>query len=223
VKVRGDLVANKNEEIETIYYRGRGLQDRRVWMMQLDKLRATVSSVEQLVDGFYMNAAKSGQVGGLRPSQPLTNYPIAVFTGVTGTKDRYNQVQLNQGAAGGADWIIQPAAGAPLVSRHQVTTDLTSVEKREQSIVKAVDFCAKFYRAGLQPYVGRYNVTQSYLDTLSAVVQGFGAWLVEEGKVVMAANLNNLIQSEDSPDTVLIDVSLEVFYPANYLRLTLVV
>jgi hypothetical protein len=39
----------------------------------------------------------------------------------------------------------------------------------------------------------------------------------------MAANLNNLIQSEDSPDTVLIDVSLEVFYPANYLRLTLVV
>ena len=223
VKIRGAEVASKDEEIETIYYRGKGIQDRRVWIQQLGKLRATVNSVEQLVEGFYMNAAKAGMVGGLPPQQPLTNYPIAVFTGVTDTKDRYNTMQLNQGAAGGADWVIQPNAGAPLVSRHQVTTDLTSIEKREQSIVKAVDFCAKFFRSGLDSYVGRYNITPAYLDTLSSVVQGFARWLVENGKVVMAANLNNLVQSEDAPDTVLIDVSLEVFYPGNYLRLTLVV
>lgn len=223
VKIRGAEVASKDEEIEAIYYRGRGFADRRVWIQQLGQLRATVNSIEQLVEGFYMNAAKAGMVGGLPPQQPLTNYPIAVFTGVTDTKDRYSTVQLNQGAAGGADWVIQPNSGSPLVSRHQVTTDLTSIEKREQSIVKAVDFCAKFFRSGLDQYVGRYNITPAYLDTLSSVVQGFARWLVEVGKVVMAANLNNLVQSEDSPDTVLIDVSLEVFYPGNYLRLTLVV
>lgn len=223
VKRRGALVASKNEEIEAIYNTGKAYQDRRVWMVQLDKLRATVNGIEQLIDGFYMNAAKAGQVGGLSPAQPLTNYPIAVFTGVTGTKDRYNTVQLNQGAAGGADWIIQAAAAAPLTSRHQVTTDLTSIEKREQSIVKAVDYCAKFFRVSLQQYVGRYNITPVYLDTLSSVVQGIARWLVEEGAVVADADLNNLIQSEDAPDTVLIDVSLEVWYPGNYLRLTLIV
>lgn len=223
VKIRGAVLATKSKEIETIYYRGAGFADRRVWMQQLGQLRATVGSVEQLVEGFYMCAAKAGMVGGLPPQQPLTNYPISVFTGVTDTKGRYTEVQLNQGAAGGADWVIQPNAGSPLVSRHQVTTDLTSIEKREQSIVKAVDFCAKFFRSGLNQYVGRYNITPAYLDTLSAVVQGYARWLVENGKVVMNANLNNLVQSEDAPDTVLIDVSLEVFYPGNYLRLTLVV
>lgn len=223
VKRRGALVASKNEEIEAIYYTGKAFQDRRVWMLQLDQLKATINGIEQLIEGFYACAAKAGQVGGLSPAQPLTNFPIAVFTGVTGTKDRYNTVQLNQGAAGGADWLIQQAANAPLVSRHQVTTDLTSIEKREQSIVKAVDYCAKFYRVTLTPYVGRYNVTPVYLDTLSTVVQGIGRWLVEDGAVVADADLNNLIQSEDSPDTVLIDVSLEVWYPGNYLRLTLIV
>jgi len=223
VKIRGTVVASKDEEIEAIYYKGQGFKDRRVWMQQLGQLVATVNSVDQLIEGFYMNAAKAGMVGGLPPSQPLTRYPIAVFTGVTDTKERYTTSQLNQGAAGGADWVIQPSEGAPLTSRHQVTTDLTSIEKREQSIVKAVDFCAKFFRMGLDQYIGRYNITPAYLDTLSTVVQGFARWLVEEGKVVMAANLNNLVQSEDSPDTVLIDVSLEVFYPGNYLRLTLVV
>jgi hypothetical protein len=223
VNIRGAAVANKDEEIEAIYYRGHGISDRRLWIQQLGQLRATVNSIEQLVAGFYMNAAKAGMVGGLPPQQPLTNYPISVFLGVTDTKDRYSTVQLNQGAAGGADWVIQPGVGAPLVSRHQVTTDLTSIEKREQSIVKAIDFCAKFLRGGLNSYVGRYNITPSYLDTLSTVVQGFLRWLVEEGGVVMAANLNNLVQSEDSPDVVIIDTSLEVFYPSNYLRLTIIV
>ena len=223
VKVRGAEVASTDEEIEAIYNKGQAFSDRRVWMMQLGQLRATVNSVDQLVAGFFMNAAKAGMVGGLPPSQPLTNYPISVFTGVTDTKDRYDTAQLNQGAAGGADWIIQASDTAPLVSRHQVTTSMTSIERREQSIVKAVDFCAKFFRSGLNQYVGRYNITPAYLDTLSTVVQGFARWLVEEGKVVMAANLNNLVQSEDQPDAVIIDVSLEVFYPGNYLRLTLVI
>lgn len=223
VKIRGAAITSKDEEVETVYYRGQGFSDRRVWMVQLDQLKATVSGIEQLVPGFYMTAAKVGQIGGLNPSQPLTNFPIAVFTGVTGTTDRYNATQLNKMAAGGADLIIQENANVPLTSRMQVTTRMTSIEEREQSIVKAVDYCAKFYRMSLKVYIGRYNITQAFLDTLSTVAQGLGRWLEEEGKVVAGAELNNLIQDEDNPDTVLVNVTIDPLYPCNYIVVTLVV
>lgn len=222
IKVRGALVADKNEEIETIVARGQAFLDRRLWMPQLDELRASIDGVESSIPGFYFAAAKAGMVAGNPPQTPLTNFPIAGFTGVTGSNDRYSDTQLNQGAAGGAEWIIQEAAGVPLQSRHQLTTNLTSIETREQSIVKAVDFCAKFMRIGLRNFIGRYNITPNFLDTLSAVVQGQLKWLMDH-KVIREGDLNNIIQDETNPDTVLIDVTIEPMYPCNYIRLTIII
>ncbi len=223
VKVRGATIATKGEEVETVYGRGQSFADRRMWMMQLDTLYATIGGITQEIPGFFMGAAKAGMVGGLNPALPMTNRAIAVFTAVTGTNDRYSTAQLNQMAAGGADLIVQETDGAALTSRMQVTTKMTSIAEREQSIVKAVDYCAKFYRTSLRKYIGSYNITQSFLDTLSSIIEGLSRWLVEEGKVVAGANMSNLLQDEDQPDTVLADVSLTVLYPANYIQITLLV
>ena len=223
VKIRGAVVSSKDEEITTIYNRGAAYSSRRFWMEQLGQVVVTVGSVDQLVPGFYFCAAKAGQVAGLSPAQPVTNYPVAGFKGVTDTNKRYTNVQMNQGASGGAEWIIQRGDGAPLLSRHQITTDLTSIERREQSIVRALDFSAKVFRSLLLKYVGRYNITKVYLDTLSAVAQGGSKWLVEVAKVLANCSLNNLVQDTDQPDTVLIDISAEVLYPGNYLRVVIVV
>lgn len=223
IKVRGALVANKDEEVATVYGIGQSIADRRMWMMQLDTLRASIGGVDQEIPGFYMNAAKVGMVAGLNPALPMTNRPIAVFTGVKGTNDRYSTRQLNQMAAGGADLIVQPAEGAALSSRMQVTTKMTSIAEREQSIVKAVDFVAKFYRTSLKVYIGSYNITQSFLDTLSSVLEALSKWLVEEAKVVAGAQMSNLLQDEDQPDMILADVSLTVLYPANYIQVTLII
>lgn len=223
IKVRGAPVANKGEEVETVYGRGQGFADRRMWMMQLDTLRASIGGVDQEIPGFFMNAAKVGQVAGLNPALPMTNRPIAVFTGVKGTNDRYSTRQLNQMAAGGADLIVQAAEGAPLSSRMQVTTKMTSIAEREQSIVKAVDFVAKFYRTSLKVYIGSYNITQSFLDTLSSVLEALSRWLVEEAKVVAGAQMSNLLQDADQPDMIVADVSLTVLYPANYIQVTLII
>jgi hypothetical protein len=223
VKIRGAAVASLDEEVETVYNRGQGFSDRRVWMMQHDQVAATVNGVEQLVPGFYLCAAKAGMVAGLPPATPLTNYPISGFTRVTGTNDVYDTQQLNKMAAGGADLTVQLAEGAPLQSRMQVTTNLTSVEQREQSIVKALDYSAKFYRFSLRIYIGRYNITASFIDTLGTVAQGLGRWLVEQGKVLKGAEMNNLLQDADQPDSIALDVTTEVLYPCNYIRLTLII
>jgi len=226
ISIRGAVIANtaagREKEIETITARGQGLGSRRVRMVQCDTLRASVDGVTSAVAGFYMTAAKAGLVAGLPPSQPYTLYPVTGFTGVTGSNDIYKGSQMDQAAGGGAEWIIQETLGAPIVSRHQVTTDLTSVETTEQSITNALDYVSLFIRGGIRNFIGRYNISDTFLDTLASVVQGQLAWLVDK-KVIAAGDLINIIQDTDNPTRTLIDITVLPFYPCNYVRITIIV
>lgn len=226
VKVRGnaipDSTAGRNVEVETYVNIGQGYSTRRVWHLISNGAYASVDGVISLVEGFFLCAAKAGQVAGNLPSAPLTNFSISGFTGVVGTNDRYTESQMNQIAYGGNDIIVQPGAGSPLVSRHQLTTNMASIEVREQSIVKAVDFCAKFIRTGLRNFIGKFNITETFLDTISAVVQGQVRYLSDNG-IIAGGDLNNIIQDTTNPDTVLVDVTIEVLYPCNYIRVTLII
>jgi len=228
IRVRGTALvtaagtADKDAIAETVATTGQAFQNRRFWMTFPDQAAATIEGLEQLVNGFYMNAAIAGMIGQQPPQQSFTNFPMTGFTRVIGSQDTFNDRQLNVMAGGGAYIIVQDAEGAPLISRMALTTDLTSIETRTDSITKVVDFTAKFMRRGLRSFIGRFNITQGFLDTLGSVIQGLLGFLVETG-VLIGGNLNNLVQDEDARDTVLIDVSLDPPYPCNYIRLTLVV
>jgi len=211
------------DRIATAYQKlGRTYGTRRVVMTAPEKTASILDGVEMEIPGYYINSAIAGMVGQLPPQQGFTNYPIAGFTRVLGSNNVFSRTQMNVGAAGGTYWVVQETAGAPLTSRMQVTTDLTSIETREFSITRIVDFVAKFMRIGLRNFIGRFNITQPFLDTLSTVVQGQLGFLRDAG-ILVGGDLNNVIQDSASPDTVLIDVTLDVPYPANYIRLTLVI
>lgn len=200
----------------------RSYANRRVYLVAPEKVGAVVDGTEQTLKGYYLCAALAGMVGQLAPQQGFTNYPITGFTRAIGSNDKFSRLQMNAAAAGGTYWVIQNVAGGPLLTRHQLSTDLTSIETRELSITKVVDFMAKMMRNGLRNFIGKFNVTQPFLDTLSTVVQGMINFGIEQG-VIVGGDLNNIIQSADQPDTVLVDVTLDVPYPCNYLRLTLVI
>jgi hypothetical protein len=226
--VRGEALVDPNDlpdynAIAQAYQDlGKTYANRRLIMVAPEYVGANIDSSEQKIKGYYACAAIAGMVGQLAPQQPFTNYPITGFTRVYGSNDVFTTRQMNIGAAGGTYWVVQEVAGGSLSTRHQLTTDLTSIEKRELSITKVVDFVAKFMRAGLRSFIGKFNITQSFLDTLSTVVQGQLGFLVEAG-VLIGGDLNNIVQDESAPDTVLIDVTLDVPYPCNYIRLTLVI
>jgi len=223
VKIRGAAVASLDDEVATVYYRGKSYNTRRMWMIQCNALRASVDGVDSLVAGFYGCAAKVAQVAGLNPALPLSRRPMGVFTGVTGTSDRYKPSQLRQMAAGGADLLIAESDSGPVFSRRQVTTDTTTIEAREQSIVKAVDFVSKFLRVGITAYVGMDNITQTYLDSLSTVTSALCRWLIEVGKVVGNIQVSSLLQDADEPDAIVATVPVDVLYPANKVKLTLII
>lgn len=202
---------------------GQSYGNRRVVMVAPNEVGASIGGLEQKIKGYYLCAAVAGMVGQLPPQQGFTNYPITGFSKVYGSNDVFNQRQMNIGAAGGTYWVVQEIAGGPLSCRHQLTTDLTSIETRELSITKIVDFASKFMRAGLRNFIGKFNITQPFLDTLSTVVQGQLSFLADVGGTILGGDLNNIIQDKSAPDTVLIDVTLDVPYPCNYIRLTLVI
>lgn len=228
VKVRGSELTtptgqqDKQAVAENLALLGASFLNRRFWLTFPDRCAATIGGLEQSIDGFYMNAAIVGMIGQQPPQQSFTNFPMAGFTRVMGSNDTFSETMLNIMAGGGVYVIVQDGQGAPLTARMALTTDLTSIETRTDSITKIVDFVAKFLRRALQSFIGRFNITQGFLDSLGAVIQGVLGFLVEAG-VLIGGTLNNIIQDEDAPDTVLVDISLDVPFPANYIRLTLVV
>jgi hypothetical protein len=211
-----DAIANTYADLAQSY------SNRRVVLTAPDQCGASIDGLEQLIEGFYMNAGIAGMIGQQRPQQGFTNFPMTGYTRVVGSTEVFSNTQMNRAAGGGVYWIVQEVANGPLTSRHQLTTDTSSVETRELSITKIVDFCAKFQRAGLRNFIGKFNITQAFIDTITTVIQGQLSFLAENS-VIIGGDLNNIIQDEDNPDTLLIDETLDVPYPCNYLRLTMIV
>jgi hypothetical protein len=199
-----------------------GFKNRRLWQITAAQTAATLDGLEQVLPGFYLCPGIAGMIARQPPQQSFTNFPMTGYTRVLGTSGYFTEKQMNQMAAQGCYLIVQDSVGAPLIARMALTTDMTSIETRTDSITKVVDFTAKFMRGGIRNFIGRFNITQGFLDTLGHVIQGLIGFLTDTG-VLIGAHLNNIIQDADAPDTVLVDITLDVPFPCNYIRLTLVV
>ncbi|MBC8436890.1 hypothetical protein H8D85_01050 [bacterium] len=173
------------------------------------------------VPGWAYSAAVAGQSAGEAPEQPFTNVSIAGLGKTYGSQDHFTEAQLNTMASGGTYIMTQDTAGSPIKSRHQVTTDITSVAKRELSITRAIDASAKFIRDGVSPYIGKYNISPSFLKLLNSVIVGQGLFLVRNG-TLNDFKLSSLKVDELSPDTIRVSIDLLPKYPVNYIKIELV-
>jgi len=222
IKIRGAALTNRTDEATAYADIARGYVDRRVIVTAPDTAKASIDGLETSVAGYYLNCALSGKMSSSAPQQPFTEESLVGFTGVIGASDRYGELQLKIMSGGGLWVIYQEAAGQPVKTRHQLTTDMSSIEKREDSIRRALDFTAKFIRGGLRNFIGRFNITTNVQDAISITLDGLGAFLLRQG-VLKAFDVQAIRQSSSAPDTLEIDVDVAVFYPLNKIRLTLVV
>lgn len=230
VNVRGDSVVIPGSNpakldyslvAETVAGANESFKNRRAFSVFPDKVKTVIDGIEKSLPGYYACAAIAGMSAAQPPQQGFTNFPITGLTGVEGT-EKFTKSQQNIMAGGGTYILIQDVQGGAVSSRHQVSTDLTSIETREYSITKVVDFTAKILRLSVRKFIGVNVVNDQLLDSLGTVVQAVLKFLEDTG-VLIGSNLNNVAQDSAQPDTVLIDVTLQVPYPCNYIRLTLVV
>ena len=134
---------------------------------------------------------------------------------------RLSNAHLDIVAAGNFVIHSETPGSIPIV-RMQCTTDADALENRELSIVKALDTFSKSLRSSLVGRVGRFNITQGYLDELSMLIESVCSSAVRDG-LLANANLANLYQDPVQRDTLVIDVNVAVLYPANYIRLQIIV
>jgi len=212
---------------EVKYYAGDDITDA-AWANLMNNtygITATAGVQEMVasipVPGYYLAAGLAGQVSGQRPEQGFTNLALAGnFSKLKYSGDWYTQAQLNTLAGGGNYVMSQTNSASPIVTRHQLSTDRSSVESQELSITKSLDFAAKFIRNGVAPYIGKYNITPAFLALLKQVLVGQGTFLRREG-YINDLKVETVEQDSVSKDTVLVTLQISVQYPVNYIKITL--
>lgn len=170
--------------------------------------------------GYYLASMYGGLVAGQEPQQPFTNLPITGATGLRNSNRYFTETQLDIIATGGTFIVIQEAEDGPVASRHQLSTDVTIIEKRELSITKDVDFIAKFKRNSLKEYIGKFNITQVYLEQLRVVNESLTKKLIDDGQLISSETLR-LEPDPDLSDEIILDEDILTPFPANFIRVTL--
>lgn len=222
VSVKGESISTKSEQVEVYYNLGTSYANRRLVNLVPGTVSASVSGVATSLEGYYLGAAIAGMIGELHPAQGHSNYPISGFTGVSYSWPYFSDIQLNQIAAGGNFIVYQRTSGGPLVCRHQLTTDVSTINTRELSVGKALDFSSKFYRLSVQSFVGVYNISSDTWDLVALTLQSASETLKED-KVIMGADVGKPTQSKSQADKTEVSITVEVFVPQNYISITLVV
>lgn len=222
IYVRGAALASLTEEAIAYATIPGNYTNRRLVMVTPDKAKASVGGLEMEIEGYYLSAALVGMTASKSPSDPLTEVGIQGFTGLIGASDRYGEIQYRIMDGGGLWSMMQERTNGPVKTRHQLTTDMSSVEMREFSILNALDFTAKFTRNALRNFIGRFNITTNLQSAISTTMEGIGGYLTGNN-ILSTFKVNRLIQNPDQPDSLLLDISVGVLYPCNEIRLTIIV
>jgi len=178
-------------------------------------------TVRYPVPGYVMAAVVAGQIAGYPPQQGFTNLNIAGnIVEVKYSSDWFSETQLDTIAGGGNYIMYQRNPSSAIRCRHSLMTDMSSVERRELSITKVLDYVAKTLRNAFDPYIGRYNITPDFLQKLSTIVQAVKVTLQRAG-IIADLVLEAVKQDDTQRDVVLVSVLVKPYYPANYIRVTL--
>lgn len=177
--------------------------------------------------GYYLACAVAGGIAGLPSHYGFTNLSMSGIGGVKHSNDYFNQDQLNTIAGGGTFIFVQETEESAPYVRHQLTTDMSTVEFQELSFVKNYDYVSYICRDVLRPYIGRWNVTS---PTLAAIRTSLAAALetlkldvqAQIGAPVVDYSITSVATLPDNRTRVEAYVDVTFPYPLNTIGLHLV-
>lgn len=140
-----------------------------------------VEAAEGSVDSMFLAAAYAGLRSGVAPHQGLTNVAVQGFTGVSRTRSFYTRSQLDQLANAGYFIVTQSFTTGDIYARKQITTDVTSVDTVEDSVVATDDAIAYAYLNTIAAYIGKTNVTDSNLSAIATDLEATTDFLRNRG------------------------------------------
>jgi hypothetical protein len=223
VEIRRDFtVAEKASNYKAILA---GYNDRRVTPVFPD----TFKSGTVVQSGYLAAAYVAGLASGVVPHQSLTNLEVLGPTDLSRVVTEFTEDDLDSFAAEGCLIITQASIGSSAYVRHQLTSDTSSLNKSENSVTRNVDSISYALQAALAPYVGIYNINAgSILKVRAAIDKALnfrltGTATETAGPQLLGYEITKLTQDATFKDKLLVEVTLTVPYPMNYITVTLLV
>lgn len=167
----------------------------------------------------YICAAIAGLEGSQPVERSLTRSVLTNFIELKGVSMLRKQKNLL--AEDGVMILEQPGGpGTSISIRHGLTTDMSTVQTRENSIIAIKDYCSKYIRKGLEPYIGVENITPDLVVRMRASVETLLSNLKDSNKIIRG-EIVEIFQDPDNPDTIIMEVIIFPPYPCNYVKITL--
>lgn len=203
--VGGYASALDNERVAVIYpdKATRVLSDGNSYILKAPFICAAIAGwkAAQTIDRSYTKAQ-------------LFNFDTLVGISMTRT-------QKNLLAGKGVMVLEQTAQGAPVIIRHGLTTNMSSLQLREFSITEVGDYVAKYFRAGLSDYIGVYNITSDFITRLKGSANALISQLIKLNVLLDGSRISQLAQDPDQPDRIILQLVGDVPYPCNNIAITL--
>lgn len=213
---------DKDAISDTYMEMGQSFSDKRVWLTMPDKCAALVGGIEKTLSGAYLNAGIAGMIANQSPSQSFTNLGMVGFTRTIGSQGALTEDQLDHIAYGGVYILCQDGANLPVIARQALTTDRSSLESQTDTVVKSLDFVAKYQRQSLKNFIGKTNVRQGTIDSCNTVLQATIQFLTDND-IVQDIKVDSFTVDPERKDGLKLDETVIPFYPTNSIAITLFV
>lgn len=177
--------------------------------------------------GYYLACAVGGMLASLPSHQGLTNLGIAGISKLFNANTYFDDKQMTQISNGG--WLLfqQDTPSALPYIIHQLTTDPSTLEFGEISLVKNFDFVSLFFSDILDDFLGIWNINAETIGFMIAAIQAGIDNLklrrrVRIGAPIIDGRITSVAESTVSADRVEAFIEIDFPKPLNTVGLHIV-
>jgi hypothetical protein len=177
--------------------------------------------------GYYLSCAVGGMLASLPSHQGITNMGIAGISKLYNANTYFDDKQMTQISNGG--WLLfqQDTPSALPYIIHQLTTDPSTLEFGEISLVKNFDFVSLFFSDILDDFLGIWNIND---ETITFINSALNAGIenlklrrkVRIGAPIISGRITSVAESTVSSDRVEVYIEIDFPKPLNTIGLHLV-
>jgi hypothetical protein len=177
--------------------------------------------------GYYLSCAVGGMTAGLPSHQGFTYLGVAGISRIYNSNTYFSDLQLTDISNGGWYVFAQQTTTSLPYTIHQLTTDPTTLESGEFSVVKNFDFVSLYFVDILETFLGIYNVTGDTLTLIRAALAVGGETLLlrtyaKIGAPLTSFSIIDIGVSPISADRIDTYLSIGLPKPLNNIELHLV-
>lgn len=177
--------------------------------------------------GSYYAAALAGATSGLPPHQGLSTRSLVGVTIPESRRRYFKPEQISALADAGWVCMIQATENSLPTVFHQLTTDPSSLESGEYSIVRTKDYVSKAFLATIQGFRGQWNNIPETHDFMRIALVKQGDLLKAQryakiGAPLIAMNISSVGESAVAADFAEAFITVRIPGPLNVVVLHLV-